>query len=213
MSLPHPPLLVITDRHQARASLEDIARQLFAGGCRWLSLREKDLPAADRLALLGRLLALGVSYGARVMVHDDLAAAAKTGADLHLPAGGDASEARRILGRSALIGQSAHNADEIARAAEAEGDYVTLSPIFATISKPGYGPALGLAILGQQYPLPVLALGGVEAENAASCLAAGAAGIAVMGGAMRALDPRSFMADLLARVGPILAPRQSGAHS
>jgi thiamine-phosphate pyrophosphorylase len=214
VSLPRPSLLVITDRHQARTPLDDVAARLFAGGCRWLSLREKDLSAADRLALLRRLVALGARWQARVTIHDDIAAAAEAGAaGVHLPSDGSVAEARRLLGNDALIGQSAHNADEIARAAAAGADYVTLSPIFATISKPGYGPALGLAVLGEAWPLPVLALGGIDANNAAGCMAAGAAGVAVMGGAMRALDPQAFMADLLARMGANLAPGPGSAHS
>jgi thiamine-phosphate pyrophosphorylase len=214
VSLPRPPLLVITDRHQARMPLDDVAAQLFSGGCRWLSVREKDLSAADRLALLQRLVALGTPFQARVTIHDDVAAAAEaSAAGVHLPSGGSVSDARRLLGVKALIGQSAHDADEIAKAAEAGADYVTLSPIFTTASKPGYGPALGPALLGQTWPLPVLAFGGIDASNAARCLAAGAAGIAVMGSAMRALNPQDFMADLLASMGANLAGGSAGAHS
>jgi thiamine-phosphate pyrophosphorylase len=199
--LPQPSILVITDRRQAPAPLEDIAAGLFAGGCRWLSLREKDLPPSERLAWLRRLKVLGDACGASVLVHDDLAAAADSGvAGIHLPAGGAAKEARRILGTQALIGQSVHSADEILKAADDGADYATLSPIFLTSSKPGYGPALGLGVFRRDWPLPVLALGGVEMENAADCIAAGAAGIAVMGEAMRARDPRALMARLLRSV-------------
>ena len=53
MTLPDPPLLVISDRSQARRPLEEVAEAAFGGGCRWFSLREKDLPAAERRALLG----------------------------------------------------------------------------------------------------------------------------------------------------------------
>jgi len=57
--LPDPPLLIITDRGQACRPLEDVAAACFAAGCRWLSLREKDMPPEERLALLRRLVALG----------------------------------------------------------------------------------------------------------------------------------------------------------
>ena len=200
LPLPLPPVLVITDRSQARASLEDVAADLFAGGCRWLSLREKDLPTAERRALLQRLVVLGRRSGAAVMVHDDVEAALAAGAaGVHLPADGSPAAARRLLGPAALIGQSAHHADEIRAAARAGADYVTLSPIFITASKPGYGPALGLAPFAEAWPLPVLALGGIDARNSAACLEAGAAGVAVMGNAMRADNPQAFMAGLLAR--------------
>ena len=59
MKLPDPPLLVISDRIQARRPLTEIAAAAFRGGCRWFSLREKDLPAAERRALLADLVGLG----------------------------------------------------------------------------------------------------------------------------------------------------------
>ncbi|MCH8926686.1 MAG: thiamine phosphate synthase, partial [Proteobacteria bacterium] len=76
MNLPGPPLLIITDRHQARAPLAALAGAAFRAGGRWLMLREKDLDAAARLALLKDLIALGAPYGAAVTVNADLAAAA-----------------------------------------------------------------------------------------------------------------------------------------
>src|SRR5581483_1396288 len=89
------------------------------------------------------------------------------------------------------IGRSCHDAGELARASTV--DYVTLSPVFATASKPGYGPPLGVAQLGRlaaDTPVRVFALGGIErAADAAACRAAGAAGVAVMGAVMRAADP------------------------
>jgi thiamine-phosphate pyrophosphorylase len=210
--LPLPAILVITDRHQTRRSLEDTAVALFAGGCRWLSLREKDLAPADRCALLLRLIKLGTPWGARIMVHDDASAALASGAaGVHLPAGASVAEARRMLGPSAFIGQSAHHGDDIVRAAEEGADYATLSPIFVTASKPGYGPALGLSPFAKSWPIPVLALGGIDETNIAALLAAGAAGAAVMGSAMRAADPQVFMARLLVE-GRLVAAGRSGAH-
>ena len=144
VNLPDPPLLVISDRSQARRPLIEIAEAAFRGGCRWFSLREKDLPAAERRALLAELVALGRRCGATVMAHDDIDAVAAVGAGgVHLPGGGDPAAARRHLPQG-LIGVSAHSADEAAALLRAGADYVTLSPIFLTDSKPGYGPALGL---------------------------------------------------------------------
>ncbi len=205
LSLPRPPVLLITDRVQATAALEDIAAGALKAGCRWILLRDKDMPAADRLSLLRSLIALGKSYGATVMVSGDASTAKQAGASgVHLPAGGDPALARRVLGPHRLIGVSAHNLAE-ARAAEDRGaDYATLSPIFASVSKPGYGPALGLEGLRRARPqlaIPVIALGGVGAETAQSCLDAGAAGIAVMGEIMRAPDSELAMRALLAALG------------
>lgn len=213
LRLPGPPVLVITDRHQAKRPLEDIAAALFAGGCRWLSLREKDMPAAARRALLQRLAVLGQKCGATISVHDDLEAAAALGIGIHLPAQASVAEARRVLGAKALIGISAHDAAEVAKARAAGADYATLSPIFLTQSKPGYGPALGLDALRGPWALPVLALGGIDAGNAAACIGAGAAGLAVMGEAMRATNPKEFMAGLLAQLPGRLAGSSASAHS
>ncbi|MBI3514633.1 MAG: thiamine phosphate synthase [Proteobacteria bacterium] len=200
--MPAPPLLVITDRRQARRSLEETVAAALAGGARWISLREKDFSSAERVALLKRLVALGRGHGAIVMVHEDIDAACEAGADgVHLPSGGDPAAARRRLGPGALIGVSTHSLAAAELAAAAGADYVTFSPIFASASKPDYGPALGppaLAALTQRVAIPVIALGGVTAANAADCLAAGAAGVAVMGPIMRADDPAALTAALLA---------------
>jgi thiamine-phosphate pyrophosphorylase len=201
MKLPVPPLLVISDRSQARRPLIAIAEAAFAGGCHWFSLREKDLPAAERRALLAELVALGRGYDATIIAHEDIDAVEMAGAaGVHLPAGGDPATARRHLPHG-LIGASTHSADEAAGQLRAGADYVTLSPIFLTDSKPGYGPALGLdalAAAAATAPGPIIALAGITPANAASCLAAGAGGIAVMGEIMRAADPEAGIRRLLA---------------
>ena len=212
MRLPSPPLLVISDRRAARAPLEAVAAACFAGGCRWFSLREKDLDPSARLALLARLVALGRGWGAAVMVHGDVAAARAAGAaGVHLPEGGDARAARARLGAAALIGVSAHTAEGAARAAAAGADYVTISPVFPSASKPGYGPVLGVAglrAIAASAPLPVVALGGGDAAGMAACLAAGAAGVAMMGGVMAAESAGEATNALLAALSacPALPP-------
>jgi thiamine-phosphate pyrophosphorylase len=201
MNLPDPPLLVISDRSQARRPLVEIAVAAFRGGCRWFSLREKDLPAAERRDLLRALVQLGHPFGATITAHEDIASVVTAGADgVHLPGGGDPAVARRRL-PFGLIGVSAHSPAEAAAQLAAGADYVTLSPIFLSASKPGYGPAAGLDALAEAArlaPGPVIALGGIEADNAAACLAAGARGIAVMGAIMRAADPEETVRHLLA---------------
>jgi thiamine-phosphate pyrophosphorylase len=198
-----PPLLVISDRRQARRPLEELVEAVFAGGCRWFSLREKDLPPAERRALLAELVVLGHGWGATVTAHDDIDAAAMADAGgVHLPSGGSPEAARARL-PGALIGASAHSAEEASALLGAGADYVTVSPIFPTASKPGYGPALGLdglASIVARAAGPVIALGGVTAANAASCRAAGAHGVAVMGEVMRAADPRAAVEAILREI-------------
>lgn len=215
MSLPDPPLLLITDRRQVRRSLEDTVARALDAGCRWVSLREKDLTPVARLALLRRLIDLGRRYGASIGVHGDIdAARAAAAAALHLPAGADPATARAQLPPRTLLGCSAHSMDELVRAAAAGADYATLSPIFPSASKPGYGPALGSEALARataSASIPIVALGGVDRERIAACVDSGAVGVAVMGGVMAADDPGRVMAGLIKTLGEALAARRSGA--
>jgi thiamine-phosphate pyrophosphorylase len=199
--LPQPALLVVTDRKQASAPLEDIIAAAFAAGCRWASLREKDLHAAAQVAFAKRLLPLARAHGARLTLHGDAALALEAGLDgVHLAAGADAAAARARLGPTALIGLSVHAGDDLARLDPAVLDYVIAGPAYDTPSKPGYGPFLGpsgIMALARATPLPIVAIGGVDAGNAAALRRAGAAGIAAMGGVMRAADPGSEVRALL----------------
>jgi len=200
-TLPQPPLLVFSDRSQSGRPLPEIAEAAFAGGCRWFSLREKDLPAVERRALLAGLVALGRRYGATIMAHDDIDAVEAVGAaGVHLPGGGDPGAARQRLPHG-LIGVSTHSVGEAAAQLRAGADYVTLSPIFVTDSKPGYGPALGLEALAAAARTargPIIAFAGIGPDSAAQCFAAGSRGIAVMGEVMRAADPEAMVRRLLA---------------
>lgn len=202
--LPHPPLLLITDRHQAGGDLVAAVAACVAAGCRWVSLREKDLPRDGQSALLMRLRPVLADVGGVLTIHGDVALAPLCDG-VHLPDGADIAAVRAILGPDALIGASCHDRGGVAAAARNGADYATLSPIFLSASKPGYGPALGPAALAD-LPLPTLALGGVDAANLRACLRAGAAGAAVMGGPMR--DPGS-MTGLLAALAAT-AGREAG---
>jgi thiamine-phosphate pyrophosphorylase len=206
---PHPPLLVITDRRQARAPLEEILVAAFAAGCRWASIREKDLPAGEQVALARGLLPLARQHGAALTLHGDPLIATNAGIDgVHLPAGDDARAARALLGQGALIGISIHTAHEAAALAADIVDYAIAGPAYDTPSKPGYGPVLGGAgvqAICRSTALPVIAIGGVTASATAEMIRAGAAGVAVMGSIMRAADP----GDLVRRLLAVLGERQS----
>ncbi len=147
----------------------------------------------ERLRLGTRLRDLTRFAGAMLTVGGDIALAADLGADgVHLGGGqhGRIGAARSRLGPAALVGVSAHTCGEVADAAAEGADYATLSPIFASASKPGYGPALGPAAIREAAGrgMPVVALGGITGVTLGACRAAGAAAAAVMGGPMRAAD-------------------------
>lgn len=206
-ALPAPPLLCITDRLSASADLRAVVASVLRAGCRWIMLREKDLACPALAALAADIVALARPCGARVLVNGDIEAAAEAGADgVHLQSADRIGVARRLLPHGALIGVSSHAVAEANAAIVAGADYVTLSPIFATASKPGYGPILGiegLAAACSAVAGPVVALAGISPANAARCLEAGAAGIAVMGGIMGALDPEAAARDLLRAMFPV----------
>src|SRR5215469_5376313 len=204
MRLPQPPLLLVTDRHQARLPLAETVVQALAAGCRWVSMREKDLPHDDQVALAGTLLSLARRHGARLSVHGEGALAKACGADgVHLPSGSDPLAARALLGSGKLVGVSIHTVTEAEAIDPATVDYAIAGPAFETASKPGYGPEIGrkgLAEIASAARVPILAIGGINAARTAEVLAAGPAGIAVMGSIMRASDPGAAMKALLATV-------------
>ncbi|WP_326563037.1 thiamine phosphate synthase [Micromonospora sp. NBC_01796] len=194
-------MVVVTDRRQTNRPLHEVIRAAVDGGARWVLLREKDLPRGERLALAERLREVLVPAGGTLVVAgpDPLG-----GTAVHLPAAGPYPPPELPL-----VGRSCHDLTELGRLSTE--DYVTLSPIFPSPSKPGYGPPLhpvGLARLVRRTPVPVLALGGVTGpDQVAACLAAGAAGVAVMGAVMRADDPAELVARLTA---PATVGRRSG---
>jgi thiamine-phosphate pyrophosphorylase len=204
MKLPDPALLLITDRHQARLPLADVVRAALAAGCRWVSVREKDLSDDDQIALALTLLPIARRYGARLTLHGDAALAKACDSDgVHLPAGRDPAASRALLGPDKLIGVSLHTVTEAEAIDPSVVDYAIAGPTFETPSKPGYGPEIGhkgLAEIAAVAPVPVLAIGGLNATRAAEVLATGPVGIAVMGSIMRAVDPGQEVKALLAIV-------------
>ena len=204
MKLPDPPFLLVTDRRQARRPLADIVRGALAAGCRWVSVREKDLSQDEQIALVRTLLPMVRRTGARLSLHGGAELAILCNVDgVHLSAGCDPAAARKLLGPDKLIGVSIHTITEAEAIDPAVTDYAIAGPAFETASKPGYGPELGrrgLAEIATTARVPVLAIGGLNATRAAEVIAAGPAGIAVMGTVMRSADPEREVRALLATV-------------
>lgn len=208
---PVPRLLVLTDRrrsNEAGRSLRDTVAAAVAAGAPAVLLREKDLATDERRELAQELLAVTDAHGARLLVAGDVALARSVGAaGVHLAAAdAPVPQDTRRPGDDPMpdlrVGRSCHDVAEVAAAVAEPVDYVTISPVAATASKPGYGPALGpdgfarlAAVAGE---VPALALGGIGPDDAGSYLEAGAHGVAVMGAVMGARDPAAVVARLLA---------------
>jgi len=204
MRLPHPPLLLVTDRRQTRRPLTEVVASTLAAGCRWVSVREKDLPEDEQIGLVRMLMPMARRHEARVTLHGDAVLAQACGADgVHLRAGGNSHAARAVLGPDRLIGVSIHTVTDAETLDPAVVDYALAGPAFETPSKPGYGPEIGrkgLAEIARASRVPILAIGGLNTARAAEVLAAGPVGIAVMGGVMRAADPGQEMRALISTV-------------
>jgi thiamine-phosphate pyrophosphorylase len=159
--------------------------------------REKDLPAAssyDFLCRIAVLLHAAGAFSTSVIVNDRIDIAASLRLGVHLPEEGLPTRvARSILGSDALIGRSTHSVDAAVRAQDDGADYITFGPVFETESKRAYGAPQGLELLqgvaGTVRGLPVLAIGGITVDRAASCIGAGAHGVAVIGAVWDAADP------------------------
>ena len=183
-----PRLMLVTDRRTVgRRDLVEIVRAAVAGGVDAVQVREKDLPD-DELTALAERVRRAIEGRAAVLVNGRPGVARLLGAGLHLP--GDApAPAQRDW---PLWGRSVHSPGEALRRAEEAPDYLLVGSVYPTDSKPGHpGGGLGLveATARAVAPLPVLAIGGIDATNAAPVIAAGAAGVAVRGAILDAPDP------------------------
>jgi len=203
-------LVVLTDRRLAAAgrgadrggtaALIDVVGAAVRGGAAWVVLRERDLPYAERAGLAASLREL-LPAGRLIVAGPD-------------PLGGDAVHLAAAdpvpAAGVGLVGRSCHEVPSLS-----VEQYVTLSPIWATETKPGYGPALGPAGAARLAgDVPWLALGGIDrAERAAEGAAAGARGVAVLGAIMRAADPERVAGELAEEFASARRPVGAGTVS
>lgn len=171
------------------SALVDLIARRASAGVSMVQIREKDLSARQLAALVQDVLAHAGS--ARVLVNSRVDVALACGAHgAHLPAGSPPPAAwRGITPQGFLFGVSCHSIAELAAALEGGADFAVYGPVFRPLSKDDARPPVELAGLAEAcraVRLPVYALGGVTAANAADCIRAGAAGIA---GISLFLDP------------------------
>ncbi|MEM4353774.1 MAG: thiamine phosphate synthase [Candidatus Caldarchaeum sp.] len=201
---PEPPIMLVADWGLAGDRLFSIVEYVLKAGCRWLLVRGKSCPVHVLAEVTSRILQLSEPWRAKVYVSGHPEVAAVTGAHgVHLPWGGDPNYCRRALGEHVAVGMSTHSLEEALQAERSGADYITLSPIFPSISKPGYSKSLGLEGLMQvvqSVRIPVVALGGVTTGRARQCLSSGARGVAVSGSVIYSETPYHVMAKLVKEV-------------
>ncbi|MFD1860928.1 thiamine phosphate synthase [Aeromicrobium camelliae] len=183
------------------ADLGTIVAEAVAGGVDLVQVRDK---TADTASLIDAVHDLRRHATVPIVVNDDLDAAVRAdgihvGVD-DLPP----SQARRVLGPRAIVGWSVNDPVQLDEVEEvAACDYVAVSPVWATRTKPDHQPPLGVdgvRAVARRTDRPVVAIGGIDAARAFEVVAAGADAVAVVTAITRAGDPRSAAADLVAAV-------------
>jgi thiamine-phosphate pyrophosphorylase len=207
MRLVLPRLYVILDATLLNNSPHDCAQELAAAGVRLLQYRNKSASARDLLETSRQLVSSLTSYGSSLIVNDRPDVAALAGAaGVHVGQEDlDPEQARAVVGEEMWVGTSTHNLEQFGRAAATSADYIAVGPIFATTSKENPDPVVGLELVRQVRPLtdkPIVAIGGITLERAASVIAAGADSVAVIRDVLCAAKPgeraRRFLETLAA---------------
>ena len=179
------PILDVATLQRRGCSLRESAAAMIEGGAHAMQLRLKGNPSQRHLEDADSVAELCRRHGVLWIVNDRADVALLTGAGLHL--GQDdlpAATARGLLGETAIIGLSTHNAAQMRAATLEPVDYVAIGPVFATASKEKPDPEValeGLAQVRMLTNLPLVAIGGITRENVESVLEAGADAVAVIG--------------------------------
>ncbi|MEZ2349189.1 thiamine phosphate synthase [Caballeronia sp. RCC_10] len=185
----------------------DVARAALDGGATVVQLRAPEWHKRAWLALALDLLPLTRAHGVPLIIDDHVDIALAAGADgVHvgqrdLPA----DVARRLMGPDALIGLSVSSPGEVAQANAMQGvvDYLGAGPVYATPTKTDASAPCGidgLAALCAEARFPTVAIGGIQAHNAADVMRAKPAGLAVVSAICKATNPREAAAALRATI-------------
>jgi len=187
-------LYVITDAKLSRGrSHLEVAQAAIEGGASIIQFREKEMTTKELVETARRLKELTNQNGVPFIVNDRLDVALAVEADgVHV--GQDdmpAALARQLIGPHKILGVSASTVEEALQAEKDGADYVSASPVFTTPTKPDAPPPTGLEGLRaivEAVNLPVIAIGGINEENAAEVMEAGAQGVAVISAVVSAPD-------------------------
>jgi thiamine-phosphate pyrophosphorylase len=184
-----------------------LADACVAGGARFIQLRAKTASGSVFLKLCEAVVEQAHRVEAMVIVNDRADIARFAHADgVHL--GQDdlpPAMARQVLGGEAIVGYSTHTLDQVRAAARLPVDYIAIGPIFGTTSKDTGFSAVGTALVRQARTLlseagldtPIVAIGGITLERAASVLEAGAASVAVISDLLSTGDPEARVREYL----------------
>lgn len=186
-------LYAVTDRAWLNGrTLGECVAEALAGGVTCVQLREKGAPPADIVRQAQALLPLCRAAGVPLIVNDDVEAALAAGADGAHVGQSDAAcaEARATLGPDAIVGVSVQTVDQALAAQAGGADYLGVGAIFGTATKPDAADVgvAGLATICAAVDIPVVAIGGLNAETVPALSGTGADGVAVVSALFAADD-------------------------
>jgi thiamine-phosphate pyrophosphorylase len=193
MRLVLPRLYVILDSALLTVPVQECAQELADAGVRLLQYRDKTAPARELLNSSRSLASLLIPQGISFVVNDraDVAALAEA-SGVHVGQDDlEVEQARALVGPEKLVGASTHNVEQFRAAAATSADYIAVGPVFATSSKSNPDPVIGTEFIRRVRDLsdkPIVAIGGITLENAASVIQAGADCVAVISDVLRAPD-------------------------
>jgi thiamine-phosphate pyrophosphorylase len=164
---------------------------LAEAGVDGFQVRAKSLDGDALLAFARSVVGALAAYDVSVVVNDRVDVALASGADgVHLGRDDQPVTEARALAPHLLIGATCRSREHATQARADGADYAGFGPVFASASKPGLPAPLGPAAISEAVgELPLVAIGGISAENAGEVVAAGAHGVAVIGGIWREPDP------------------------
>ncbi|MGA3294284.1 MAG: thiamine phosphate synthase [Candidatus Acidiferrales bacterium] len=207
-----PSLYPILDPSILPTTLLKFATTLADAGASLIQLRDKRAPARKVYFEAQELIAHLATRGVRVIVNDrpDIAALAGAGG-VHVGQGDlPVEEARRICGATRWVGVSTHNLEQLREAVTTSADYIAVGPIFPTATKENPDPIVGIEFVREARKLtrkPIVAIGGITLDTAASVFAAGADSIAVIRDLLSAGDPAARVREYLAVAERVRAAR------
>jgi thiamine-phosphate pyrophosphorylase len=194
MPLALPRLYVILDSALLTIPAQQCAQELAEAGVSLLQYRTKVASARDLLKTSRDLAARLVSLGVSLVVNDRPDVAMLAGATGVHVGQDDLSpdQARSVVGSHMWVGVSTHNLEQFQHAVVTSADYLAVGPVFATSSKANPDPVIGTEFIRRVRHLtdkPIVAIGGITLENAASVIEAGADSVAVISDILRTAKP------------------------
>lgn len=204
-------MLQFISHYTDRYSYLDSIRMALEGGCRWVQLRMKDATDDEMRPVALEAQAMCKAAGATFIIDDHVALVKELHADgVHLGKKDmPVKEARALLGKDFIIGGTANTFEDVKAHYEDGANYIGCGPFRFTTTKKGLSPVLGIegyrsivsSMKEHGIALPIVAIGGITAEDIPAIMQTGVTGIALSGTVLRAEDPVKEMEKLIKVIG------------